>query len=150
MEFLKTLCSVSALLSLALLFLPERQGIKRASYTVFSLVLLLFLIPKDGAFQISELITLEEGAVAPPEETYQETLAAAIEEGIKADIVSRFSLNADAVTVKTDLALTDDGLVGSRLSLTLGKENLFADVTSLFRYLENTYSVDCEVHFVGA
>ena len=150
MEFLKTLCSVSALLSLALLFLPERQGIKRASYTVFSLVLLLFLIPKDGAFQISELITLEEGAVAPPEEAYQETLAAAVEEGIKADIVSRFSLNADAVTVKTDLALTDDGLVGSRLSLTLGKENLFADVTSLLRYLENTYSVDCEVHFIGA
>ena len=150
MEFLKTLCTVSALLSLALLFLPERQAIKRASYTVFSLVLLLFLIPKDGSFQISELITLEEEAVSPEEDSYKEVLSAAVIEGIKTDIVSRFSLNPDAVTLQTDLTPTEDGLSGSYLSISLARENFFADVSSLLRYLENTYPVDCEVHFVGA
>ena len=150
MEFLKTLCAVSALISLALLFLPERQGIKRASYTVFSLILLLFLIPKDGSFQISDLITLDEGASLPEEDLYGDALTAAVAEGIKTDIVSRFSLNGDAVTLKTDITPTEEGLSGSYLSLSLGEENFFADVSSLLRYLENTYSVDCEVHFVGA
>ena len=62
MEFLKTLCTVSALLSLALLFLPEKPRIKRAAETAFSLILLLFLIPKDGSFTLENLLSFEEQA----------------------------------------------------------------------------------------
>lgn len=150
MEFLKTLCSVSALLSLALLFLPEKPGIKRASYTVFALLLLLFLIPKDGSFSLDRLLSFEEQSESPSGGTYEEVVKGAVADGIKKDIVSRFSLDEAGVTVETDLALTEGGLSGSYLSLSLGKENFFADVSALLRYLKNTYSVDCEVHFLGA
>ena len=150
MEFLKTLCSVAALLSLALLFLPEKAGIKRASSTAFALVLLLFLIPRDGTFTLDSLLSFEEQATPPSDDTYEETLASAVTDGIKSDLSSRFSLNAEALIVDTDLAVCDKGITGSYLSISLGKENFFADATSLLRYLKNTYPVDCEVHFLGS
>lgn len=150
MEFLKTLCTVSALISLALLFLPEASGIKRASYTAFALLLLLFLIPKDGSFRIADLITFESKEEAPESDAYEETVQGAIVNGIKADIASRYSLDTADVAVSTDLTLNEEGLTGSYLSLTLCGKGFFADVTSLLHYLESAYAVDCEVHFVGA
>lgn len=149
MEFLKTLCSTAALVSVALLFLPEEKGIRNAAFTAFSLILLLLLLPKDGSFSLSSLITLDEGAPLPESGVYGETVETAVAEGIKRDLVSRFSLNADAVTLVSDLTLTDTAISGSYLSLSLGKENFFADVTALIRYVKNTYGVDCEVHFIG-
>lgn len=150
MAFLKTLCTMAALLSLALLFLPENQKIKRASYTVFSMLLLLFLIPKDGSFTPKELLSFEEHAVIPDNGIYDETVKKALVQGMKDDIVSHFSLDAEGVLIDTDLTLQEEELVGSYLSVTLGKENFFADVTALLRYLKNTYPVDCEVHFLGS
>ena len=149
MEFLKTLCQCAALLSLALLLVPEKKGIREASFTAFSLLLLLFLIPKDGSFTISSLLPEAEIEEIPPGEAYEEALKSAVSDGIKQDLVGRFSLVANAVTLSSDLALTETGLEGSYLSLSLGKENFFADVTALLRYVENTYGVDCEVHFLG-
>ena len=150
MEFLKTLCTVSALLSLALLFLPEKPRIKRAAETAFSLILLLFLIPKDGSFTLENLLSFEEQADDTDGGVYDETVKTALATGIKADIVSRFSLVADDVLVETDLSVDEKGLTGSYLSVTLEKECFFADVSSLLRYLKNTYPVDCEVHFLGS
>ncbi len=150
MEFFKTLCTAAALLSLALLFVPEKKGLRDATFTAFSLLLLLLLLPKDGSFTLSSLITFEENETLPPGDAYEETVKAAVNEGIKRDIVDRFSLAPDAVMVDGDLTVTESGLSGSSLSLSLGKENFFADVTALLRYLENTYGVDCEVHFLGA
>lgn len=150
MEFLKTICTVAALLSLALLFLPEKPAVKRAVYTAFSLLLLLFLIPKDGSFDISSLISLDSPAETPESGVYEETLKAAVADGIRREVADRFSLNPDGVSVDTDITLTEAGLSGSYLSLSLGKENFFADATALLRYLKATYPVDCEVHFLGA
>ena len=149
-EFFKTLCTAAAFLSLALLFVPEKKGIRDATFTAFSLLLLLLLFPKDGTFSLSSLITLEEVEEMPSDGIYEETVKGAVADGIKKDIVNRFSLDANAVTVKSDLTLTETGLSGSYLSLSLGKENFFADVTALLRYIENTYGVDCEVHFLGS
>jgi len=150
MEFFKTLCVAAALLSLALLVVPEKKGIRDATFTAFSLLLLLFLFPKDGSFSLASLMHFEESEELPSDDAYGETVKEAIAEGIKKDIVTRFSLNAAAITLESDLTLTETGLSGSYLSLSLGKENFFADVTALLRYLENTYGVDCEVHFLGA
>lgn len=150
MEFLKTLCTVAALLSLALLFVPEKQEIKRAAYTAFSLLLLLFLIPKDGSFALPDLLSFEEAGDLPTEDIYGDTLKDAVSTGIKSDLVSHFSLDGSGVLIDTDLTMGEDGFKGSYLSVTLSKENFFADVTSLLRYLKNTYPIDCEVHFLGS
>ena len=150
MEFLKTLCTVAALLSLALLFVPEKQEIKRAASTAFSLLLLLFLIPKDGSFALPDLLSFEDAGDLPTEDIYGETLKDAVAAGIKSDLASHFSLVSDGVLIDTDLAPSEEGFEGTYLSVTLSRENFFADVTSLLRYLKNTYPVDCEVHFLGS
>lgn len=149
MEFFETLCVSSALLSLALLFVPEKKGIREASITAFSLLLLLFLIPKDGSFSISSLLSFEENIELPSDGVYEGTVKEALSEGIRRDLIDRFSLKKEGISVDTDLTLGEEGIFGSYLSLSLGKENLFADVTAILRYIENTYGVDCEVHFLG-
>lgn len=149
MDFLKTLCTAAAFLSLALLFIPERAGMRRASITVLSLLFLLFLIPKDGSFDLSSLLSFEKEVEYPAGDAYTETLEKAIKDGIQKDVCSRFALSSDAVLLDTDLTLADGRLTGSYLFLSLGKENFFADATGVLSYLEKTYGVDCEVYFYG-
>ena len=113
-------------------------------------MLLLLLVPKDGSFSLSSLLHPGENAILPENGIYEETVKTAIADGIKQDLIRRFSLNADDVTLTSDLTVTDTGLSGSFVRLSLGKNNFFADVTAILRYLQNTYPVDCEVQFLGA
>ena len=150
MEFFKTLCTMAAFLSVALLFVPEKKGIREASLTAFALLLLVFLIPKDGSFALSDLLSFEENEQLPSDSIYEETVKKATVEGVRRDLIDRFSLDAEGISLEGDLTLTEEGISGSYLSLSLGKENFFADATALLRYVEKTYGVDCEVHFLGA
>lgn len=147
-EYLKTLCSGATLLSLALLFLPEKPALRRAALTVFSLILLLLLLPGGDTFSVTELFPDSESESVPLGDVYIETVAGAVNEGVRADLCSRFSLAAADVRIESDLTLTETALEGSYIHLYLGGENLGADAASLLRYVQNTYGLDCEVHFV--
>ena len=140
---------MAALLSLATLFLPKEEGVRRASLTLFSLLFLLFLIPKDGSFALSSLITLPETDFSGTSDAFDEALQDGILSGIAGDLCDRFSLAPAALRLEGDLTLAGDALSGTYLSVSLGKENLFADATGILTYLKKTYGVDCEVHFYG-
>jgi len=150
MEFLKTLTTAAALLSVALLFLPKEEGLRRATQTVFSLLFLLLLLPRDGSFSPGDLLPhTEQSAPVPPGEEYEDALAHAVTEGIRSDLVNRFSLDPEALVIETDLCLTEEAMTGTYVHLTLSKANFFADATQLLRYVKNTYSVECEVRYAG-
>ena len=146
MEFLKTITAAAALLSLALLFLPTDEGLRRGAQTVFSLLFLLLLLPRDGTFSFDDLIPSAESYpdVSAGEE-YEGALSYAVLAGITSDLVDRFSLDPDALYI----ALTEEAVSGTYLHLSLGSKNFFADATQLLRYVKNTYSVECEVRYVG-
>jgi hypothetical protein len=149
LAFFKTLCITAAFLSLALLFLPEKPAIRKASVSAFSLLLLLLLIPKDGSFDLSGLLSLSGVPEAEVGDAYTETVTEATRRGILSDLCTRFSLSTEAVIVESDLSPSGEGFSGSYLRLFLGKENFFADAGAVIRYVKNTYGVDCEVRFVG-
>ena len=149
MEYLKTLCTAAAFLSLALLFVPERPGLRRASLSLFSLLLLLLLIPKDGSFDPEALLSFAESGDYSVGDAFDATLQEGIAKGVKQDLCERFSLSPDAIRLDSDLTVKDGALTGSYLSVSLGKENFFADATGVLTYLKKTYGVDCEVHFYG-
>ena len=149
MEYFRSITAACALLSLSLLFFPNRAGPRRAAETVFSILFLLLLLPRgelalpDGLFSLSEAPDVAVG------EEYENALAASVSEGIREDLSSRFSLRKDALSIKTDLVLSEKALTGSYLHLYLSKENFFADATAVLRYVEHAYSVPCEVYYVG-
>ena len=147
-EFLSTLCHAAALLSLAVLFVPEKEGIKKASLSAFSLLFLLLLFPKDGSFSLNALFTLPEETPLP-DTGYTEVIEEAVARGIVLDLCDRFSLSEDGVKIETDVTVTETKVTGSYLHLTLGKENLFADAGAVLRYIKKTYGVDCEVSYLG-
>ncbi len=148
LEYLKSLCAASALLSLSLLLFPNRQGLKRAAGIVFSLLFLLLLLPRDGSFSLDTLLSLSDPPDVAAGELYENALATSVTEGIREDLATRFSLDEDALRIETDLCLSAEALSGSYLRLYLGKENFFADATGVLRYVEKTYSVSCEVCYV--
>ena len=138
-----------ALLSLATLLLPKEAGIRRASLTLLSLLFLLFLIPKDASFHLSDLLSFPETETPSGDDAYGEALTEGILSGIKSDLCTRFSLAPAALHLEGDLTLAGEALAGTYLSVSLGKENIFADATGILTYLKKTYGVDCEVHFYG-
>lgn len=146
MEFLKTLCVTAALLSFAVLLLPEKKNIRSAALSLFSLVFLLVLLSGDPDFSFSALLPSEETEAIPPTEDYTETLCEAVREGIRADVAERFSLRREDITVKSDLIPTEEGFAGSFLSVSLGGRGFFADVPRLLTYLRKTYHENCEVY----
>ena len=150
MDFLRSLTTAAALLSTALLFLPKDEGLRRTTQTVFALLFLLLLLPRDGSFSLDELLpNIEETPTLSAGEEYENTLAYAVKEGITSDLSDRFSLNPEAMEIETDIRLTQEAMTGTFLRLTLGKENFFADAPQILRYIKNTYSVECEVQYVG-
>ena len=146
---MKALCAMTALLSLATLFLPKEEGLRRASLTLFSLLLLMLLIPKDGSFHLNELLSFPETQAPSAGDAFGEALNEGILSGIAGDLCDRFSLTRSALQIEGDLTLSGEVLSGSYLWVSLGKENLFADATGILTYLKKTYGVDCEVHFYG-
>ncbi len=146
MEFLKTLCVTAALLSLAVLFLPEKKNIRSAALSLFSLIFLLALLSVDPEFSLSSLLSPEEGVPLPPTEDYTETLSEAVREGIRADIAERFSIEREDIAVKSDLLPTEEGFSGSYLYVSLGGQGFFADVPRLLAYIRETYHENCEVY----
>ncbi len=149
LAFFKTLCVAAAFLSLALLFLPEKPGIRKASLSAFSLLFLLLLIPKDGSFDLHGLLSFSDAPDPEAGDAYTETVTEAVERGILSDLCTRFSLSSENARVESDLSPSSEGVSGSYLRLFLGEENFFADAGAVMRYIKNTYGVDCEVRFVG-
>lgn len=150
MEFFQALTCAAALLSLALLFLPKDEGIRRGAQTVFALLFLLLLLPRDGSFSLGDFFSYgEDPPVISTGGAYEDTLKYAVQAGITADLSDRFSLDPDGLTIETDILLTEDAVTGTYVYLTLSRENFFADATQLIRYVKNTYSVECEVRYVG-
>lgn len=147
-EFFTSLCTGAALLSLALLFVPEKEGIKKTTLSAFSLLFLLCLFPKDGSFSFDSLLLLPEDPPLP-DAGYTETVKDAVKTGIVRDLCDRFSLSEGGILLETDIVVTENGITGSFLRLSLGKENLFADAGAVLRYIKKTYGVDCEVSFHG-
>lgn len=147
-EYLRSLCGGAAFLALALLFVPEKPLLRRASLTAFSLALLLLLLPTGGTFSLTELLPDTESVHVPLGDAYVEVVADAVTDGVRADLCSRFGLVGEEVAVESDLTLTETALAGTYMKISLGKGNLGADAASLLRYVKNTYGLDCEVHFV--
>ena len=149
-DYLRALTFAAALVSLALLFFPERRGLRRTAQTAFSLLFLLLLLPRDGSFLPKELLSLSDPPKIEAGTDYQNALSSSVSEGIRRDLASRFSLSEADLSIETDLILTEEALTGSYLYLFLGGKNFFADATAILRYVESTYGVRCEVCYVGA
>ena len=147
---MKTLCTTAALLSLAVLFLPDKKGIRTSALTLFSLIFLLVLISLEPNFSLSSLLPSDESESLPPSAEYTETMSAAVADGIRADIAERFSLKKETVVVKSDLLPTAEGLLGTYLTVSLYGSGFFADTPRLLAYLKETYHESCEVFVYAA
>ena len=148
MTYFRSILSGAALLSLALLLVPERESLRRATLTVFSLVLLLLILPTNGTLDLPSLFPAEESEAVPLGEAYIETVKGAITEGVRTDLCTHFSLVPADVRIESDLVLTEEALSGTYLYVYLGKENAGADAASLLRYIQNAYGLRGEVHFI--
>jgi hypothetical protein len=147
MTYFRSILGGAALLSLALLFVPERESLRRATLTVFSLLLLLLLLPAEGLPDLPSLFPKEEGEKVTLGEAYIETVRGAVSDGVRTDLCTRFSLSPADVRIESDLALTAEALTGTYLRLYLGKENGGADAAAILRYIQNAYGLRGEVHF---
>lgn len=148
MPYFRSILSGASLLSLALLFVPERESLRRATLTVFSLLLLFLILPAEGTLDLPALLPSEESETVALGEAYIETVKGAVTEGVRTDLCTRFSLDPKGVRIESDLTLTEKALSGTYLSVYLEKENAGADAASLLRYIQNAYGLRGEVHFI--
>ena len=150
-EAIKTVCIGAAFLSLATLLLPEREGVRRASLTAFSLAFLLFLTSIGSDLSLTALLPRVENSEAISGDAYEETVEKETLAALKADLCRRFSIQADALTLSGSISFSEDGALHlDTLVLTLLGTGFFADVGSLLHYIDENYNAECEVHFVGA
>lgn len=137
-------------MSLLTLLLPEREGVKRAALTAFSLIFLLCLLPGGGDFALPDLFPSHSESEAVSGEVYEQTVKEQAILAVKDDLCRRFALQDNALALAGDVTLDGDGFTIHSLVLTLSGTGFFANVTSLLGYIEENYTKHCEVHFVGA
>ncbi len=146
MEYAKAALSAISLISIASVLAPSREGVRRATLSAFSVILLVLLIPR-GELDFSSLFSFGEADI--PEESapaYSEAWKGSVENGIRDDISSRFSLDKEDIAVSCTLLFEENEVEITRLSLTLSGDGVLADATGMLRYIEKNYGVFAELH----
>lgn len=146
MEYAKAALSAISLISIASALAPSREGLRRATLSAFSVILLVLLIPR-GELDFSSLFSFGEADI--PEESapaYSEAWKAGVENGIRDDISSRFSLDKEDIAVSCTLLFEENEVEITHLSLTLSGDGVRADATGMLRYIEKNYGVFAELH----
>ena len=144
MEYFSAALSAIALVSVASVLTPTREGVRRAAVSALSLILLLLLIPK-GEIDLPALPLFKEEAPPPVSEEYEAVWKTGVENGIKSDLCDRFSLSPDGVSADATLDFSETEIKLTALSLTLSGKNATADATGILRYLEKSYGVYAQI-----
>ena len=145
MEYFSAALCALALIALASLLLPSREGVRRAALSALSLLLLFMLIPWQG-IDLESILSFPEAESAPTtSEEYVAVWKEGVENGITLDLCDRFSLVPSGITVDLTLSFEDEVKI-TALSLTLSGKNATADATGMLLYLEECYGVYAKIH----
>ena len=149
MSFLKTVVAAAALYAVAVALAPEREGVKKACVTAFSLLLILALLPKGGLGDLSLALPLpDEEAVG--EEVYAEEIKRVTEESIAQELREGFSVAKEDLSLSSDFSYKEGKVTLTRVTVHLRRSGVLANVPSLVRYVEENYKVKCEVRTDGS
>lgn len=147
MEYFKAAVAALALVSIASALAPAREGVRRATLSALSVILLLLLIPRTGALDLSSLFTWDsDSTTTDSAPVYSEAWQAGVENGIRDDLSARFSLPRESVSVAASLAFTEEEVKITHLSLTLSGDAALGDATGMLLYIEKSYGVYAEIH----
>ena len=144
MGFLRTAVAATALYAVGVALAPEREGIRKACLTAFSLLLLLSLVPKGGLGDLSLSLPLPDEETVG-EEIYAERLKETTEESVARELRERFSVAEGNLSVSSDFLYAEGKVSLSYIAVKLKKGGLLSDVPGLVRYVEENYKVRCEV-----
>ena len=149
MSFLRTAVAAAALYAVAVALAPEREGVKKACTTVFSLLLIVALLPKGGLGELSLALPLPDDE-SVGEEAYEAQIKKTTEESMAKELRERFSVGEGNLSVSSDLSYREGRISLTRVTVYLRKGGLLADAPALVRYVEENYKVECEVKTDGA
>ena len=149
MGFLPTVVAAVALYAVGVALAPEREGIRKACLTAFSLLLILSLLPKGGLGDLSLALPLPDEETVG-EETYAAQLKKTTEESVARELRERFSIAEGSLSVSSDFSYRAGEVSLSYIAVTLGKSGFLADIPTLVRYVEENYKVRCEVKTDGS
>lgn len=149
MGFLRTAVAAAALYAVAIALAPEREGVKKACATVFSLLLIVALLPKGGFDELSLALPLPEDE-AVGEEAYEEQIKKTAEESMARELRKRFAIEEEHLSVSSDFSYKEGQVSLTRITVHLRRSGLLADTPALVRYVEENYKVECEVKTDGA
>lgn len=147
MEYAKAILCALSLISVATALAPSREGVRRATLSAFSIILLFLLLPR-GEIDLSSLFSFDE-VITPEASTpvYSEAWREGVENGIRDDLASRFSLDKEDIAVSAALLFEENEVTLTHLSLTLSGGGVYSDATGMLRYIEKSYGVFAELHF---
>ena len=146
MEYFSAALFAISLVSIASLFAPTQERLRRAVLSALSILLLFMLIPKEE-IDLSDLFSIQEEPSTPEaSEEYTAAWREGVESGIERDLSERFSLSPDGVTASCQLAFGEESVEIRSLSLRLSGKNATADATGILLYLEKSYGVYASIH----
>ena len=144
MEFLRTAVAAVALYAVGMALTPEKEGIKKACSTAFSLLLILVLLPRGGLGELSFSLFLPEEEVVG-EEVYAEKLKEMTEKSVEEELCQRFSVKEGNLSVASDFSYRNGRVTVTHLTVTLKGTGVLADAPGLLRHVEENYGMECEV-----
>jgi hypothetical protein len=149
MGFLRTAVAAAALYAVAVALAPEREGIKKACVTAFSLFLILALLPQGGFEDLTFALPLpDEEAVG--EEAYAEEIKRVTEESMARELRERFSVAKENLSLSSDFSYKEGKVTLTCVTVHLSRSGVLSDVPALVRHVEENYKIKCEVRTDGS
>ncbi|MBP3437336.1 MAG: hypothetical protein J6K61_05470 [Clostridia bacterium] len=145
MTYIKALLETAVFLGVAAAIAPLQPKIRKIVLFAFALVFLSIMLRAEGGEDFLEKllpqISEEDIQADGLEAVYKE----GTEEGLVIDLCQRFSLDKNNVKATVLLQQEDNTIRVSFVRVFLYGTNVFKDIPSLVRYIEETYQTECEV-----
>lgn len=152
-EYLSSLILVSAVATLAGLFLPSGDGRTRRAVE-FGLGLLILTVILQPLTSLNEIafsgenifssVTEGDGVADLSPESW-DRIGEGIARGVERDIAARYRIPEDCIRATVTPDLVENELKIAHLTLSFRGAALAADLLAIERYAEGTYGAECEV-----
>ena len=156
-EYLTSLVLVSAVATLAGLFIPDKDTRTRR-LVEFGLGLLVLTVVLQPLSSLKELSFAGQNIFSPIRGTGDaagispeswEEIGEGIARGVERDIASRYRIPTDCIHASVTPVIVENELKIGALSLTFCGAALTADLLAIERYAEEAYGAECEVKTDG-
>ncbi|MCQ2385292.1 MAG: hypothetical protein MJ078_01255 [Clostridia bacterium] len=140
---IKSILGASVLISFAVMAAPLKEPFRKGVTTVLSILFLSMILSFSGEAENAFFPFIQETSDCPTDRTREETVKAAVEEGIAEALTQEGFFPPGSFSVRVSMEFTEEETFLRGVDILPGKQGSFGDMPGALRFLTKKLGTPC-------